>query len=95
MTAKVLGIRDLDFKTNDGNVIRGRQVFVCYKRDHVDGEFVDKVFIQHDSPLASVPFKYGQEYDFVYEVQGFRGKPVLVDIKKDGKSLVTSVMGNF
>lgn len=95
MTAKVLGTRDLDFKANDGKAIRGRQVFVCYKSDHVDGEFVDKVFIQHDSPLASVPFKYGQEYDFVYEVQGFRGKPVLVDIKKDGKSLVPSVMGNF
>lgn len=95
MTAKVLGTRDLDFKANDGNAIRGRQVFVCYKRDHVDGEFVDKVFIQHDSPLASVSFKYGQEYDFVYEVQGFRGKPVLVDIRQDGKSLVPSVMGNF
>lgn len=95
MIAKVLGTRDLDFKANDGNEIRGRQVFVAYKQDGVDGDMVDKVFIKHDSPLAFVPFKYGQEYDFVYEVHGFRGKPQLVDIKKDGKSLVTSVMGNF
>lgn len=95
MTAKVLGTRDLDFKANDGNEIRGRQVFVAYKQDGVDGDMVDKVFIRHDSPLASVSFKYGCEYDFVYEVHGFRGKPQLVDIKKDGKSLVPSVMGNF
>lgn len=95
MTAKVLGTRDLDFKANDGNEIRGRQVFVTYKQDGVDGDMVDKVFIRHDSPLASVSFKYGCEYDFIYEVYGFRGKPQLVDIKKDGKSLVPSVMSNF
>lgn len=95
MTAKVLGTRDLDFKANDGNEIRGRQVFVCYKQDGVDGDMVDKVFIKHDSLLASVPFKYGCEYDFVYEVHGFRGKPQLVDIKKDGKSLVPSAVGAF
>lgn len=95
MTAKVLGTRDLDFKANDGNKIRGRQVFVAYKQDGVDGDMVDKVFINHDSPLASVSFKYGCEYDFVYEVHGFRGKPQLVDIKKDGKSLVPSAVGAF
>ena len=95
MIAKVLGTRDLDFKANDGNEIRGRQVFVCYKQDGVNGDMVDKVFIKHDSPLASVSFKYGCEYDFVYEVYGFRGKPQLVDIKKDGKSLVPSAVGAF
>lgn len=95
MTAKVLGTRDLDFKANDGKEIRGRQVFVAYKQDGVDGDMVDKVFIKHDSPLAYVSFKYGVDYDFIYEVYGFRGKPQLVDIKKDGKSLVPSGTGNF
>ena len=95
MTAKVLGTRDLDFKANDGKEIRGRQVFVAYKQNGVDGDMVDKIFIKHDSPLAYVSFNYGVEYDFIYEVYGFRGKPQLVDIKKDGKSLVPSGTGKF
>ena len=81
MLAKVLGTRDLDFKATDGNEIKG--------------EMVDKVFVKHDSPLASVSYKFGSEYDFVYEIHGFRSKPQLVDIKKDGKSLVSSVGGIF
>lgn len=56
---------------------------------------VDKVFIKYDSPLSTVSFKFGSEYDFVYEIHGFRTKPQLVDIKKDGKSLVSSVGGIF
>lgn len=95
MLAKVLGTRDLDFKTNDGNEIKGKQIFVSYRQDGVNGELVDKVFVKHDSPLASVSYKFGSEYDFVYEIHGFRSKPQLVDIKKDGKSLVSSVGGIF
>lgn len=95
MTAKVLGTRDLDFKATDGNEIKGRQVFVAYHQDGVNGEMVDKVFIKYGSPLSSVSFKFGNEYDFVYEIQGFRSKPQLIDIKEDGKSLVSSVGGIF
>lgn len=95
MIAKVLGTRDLDFKATDGKEIKGRQIFVSYREDKVNGEMVEKVFVPHDSPFASVPFKFGQEYEFVYEVHGFRSKPQLVDIKKDGKSLVSSVSGLF
>lgn len=91
MLAKVLGTRDLDFKTNDGNEIKGKQIFVSYHQDDVNGEIVDKVFVNHDSPLSNVSFKFGSEYDFVYEIHGFRAKPQLVDIKKDGKSLVSSL----
>lgn len=91
MLAKVLGTRDLDFKTNDGNEIKGKQIFVSYHQDNVNGEIVDKVFVNHDSPLSNVSFKFGSEYDFVYEIHGFRAKPQLVDIKKDGKSLVSSL----
>lgn len=93
MLAKVLGTRDLDFKTTDGKEIKGKQVCVSYHLDGVNGEMVDKVFIKYDSPLASVSYKFGSEYDFVYEIQGFRSKPQLIDIKKDGKSLVSSVGG--
>lgn len=95
MLAKVLGTRDLDFKATDGNEIKGKQVFVSYHQDSVNGDMVDKVFINHDSPLSNVSFKFGSEYDFVYEIHGFRSKPQLIDIKKDGKSLVSSVSGIF
>lgn len=95
MLAKVLGTRDLDFKATDGKEIKGKQIFVSYPQDNVNGEIVDKVFVKHDSPLSNVSFKFGSEYDFVYEIHGFRAKPQLVDIKKDGKSLVSSVGGIF
>lgn len=95
MIAKVLGTRDLDFKASDGKEIKGKQIFVSYRQDKVDGELVDKIFINHDSPLLNVSYKFGSEYDFVYEIHGFRSKPQLVDIKKDGKSLVSSVGGIF
>lgn len=95
MIAKVIGTRDLDFNTADGKEIKGRQIFVTYHQDGVNGELVDKVFVSHESPLSDVSFKFGSEYDFVYEIHGFRNKPQLVDIKKDGKSLVSSVGGIF
>ena len=95
MLAKVLGTRDLDFEAADGKEIKGKQIFVFFHQDNVNGEMVDKVFIKYDSPLASVSYKFGSEYDFVYEIHGFRAKPQLVDIKKDGKSLVSSVGGIF
>lgn len=39
MLAKVLGTRDLDFKATDGNEIKGKQVFVSYHQDGINGEW--------------------------------------------------------
>ena len=48
MLAKVLGTRDLDFEATDGKEIKGKQIFVSYHQDNVNGEIVDKVFVKHD-----------------------------------------------
>lgn len=95
MLAKVIGTRDLDFKASDGKEIKGKQIFVSYHQDGVSGEMVDKIFVNHESPLVDVSYKFGDEYDFVYEIHGFRSKPQLIDIKKDGKSLVSPLSKAF
>lgn len=95
MLAKVIGTRDLDFKASDGKEICGKQIFVTYQLDGVCGEMVDKIFVNHDSPLVDVSYKFGDLYDFVYQINGFRSKPRLIDIKKDGKSVVSPLSKAF
>ena len=92
MLAKVLGTRDLDFKSNDGKHICGKQVFVCYPDNSgnstVHGEMVDKIFISAESGIKIPRFKFGEQYDFQYDVVGFgsRSRSVLREIlTKDGK----------
>lgn len=92
MLAKVLGKRPLDFTSKEGNRIQGTQIFVSYKdtnpKSETEGELVDKIFVSAESPVQIPLFKYGDEYDFVYETVGFgqKARSVLKEIlTKDGK----------
>ncbi len=101
MLAKVLGKRPLDFKSDDGKQICGTQIFVAYKdtnpKTQVEGELVDKVFVPHDSNVTIPLFKFGEEYDFVYDLVGFgsKARSVLKEIlSKDGKKLPADPTNN-
>lgn len=92
MLVRVLGKRELDFKSNDGKQIRGTQIFVAYKdtnpRSSSEGELAEKIFVPADSEVRIPLFEYGQEYDFQYESVGFgsHARSVLRRIlTKDGK----------
>ena len=52
MTLK--GYRKLDFTTDDGNVIKGNQLFVSFPEDGVTGEMTDKLFIQDGMELPAL-----------------------------------------
>lgn len=51
MEFKCIGIRQVDFKGNDGNQVSGLNLWLSYEDPHVDGVAVDKIFI----PLSRVP----------------------------------------
>lgn len=90
MLARVLGTRDLDFKSREGELIQGKQIFVAYKdtsdNNTVHGEMVEKIFVSHDSGVLIPDFKFGNEYDFQYVSSGFgsRARSVLSAIVAKG-----------
>ena len=59
MRVCVRGIRELDFKTADGEV-KGTQVFYSYPSEGIIGEKVDKLFLRKGFPLPAelAPGKY-------------------------------------
>lgn len=77
--ATVIGTRPLDFEDNKGNSIRGLQIFVTRHDKSVNGLISDKIFIPSNSKINIPVFKFGTEYDFIYD--GFGRKMELVDIK--------------
>ena len=44
-----IGIRELDFKTDDGDEVKGTQIFYSYPSDGVIGEKTDKLFVRKGS----------------------------------------------
>lgn len=77
--AKVIGTRNMDF-TKDGNHVCGMNVYIVRKAESVVGEMADKIFIRDGSQVHVPVFKFGKEYDFIYD--GFGRYQTLVDIKE-------------
>lgn len=46
MKAKLLGVRELDFKSNDGSAIKGTQWYISFPEEGVVGEMTDKLFLR-------------------------------------------------
>lgn len=61
MRACVRGTRELDFKTANGDEVKGTQIFYSHPDDGVIGEKTDKLFIRKGSlqlPPELAPGKY-------------------------------------
>ena len=61
MRVCVRGIRELDFKTENGDEVKGTQVFYSHPEEGVIGEKTDKLFIRKGSlqlPPELAPGKY-------------------------------------
>lgn len=78
--AKVIGTRFLDFADSKGGQIKGTQIFIVHEDEHTNGLMSDKIFVSADSKIQLPVFKFGTEYDFVYDVSGFSKYPKLVAI---------------
>lgn len=76
MKVKVLGTRELDFPTPNGQTIEGLNIYISYSYDDVNGEMTDKVFISRKSDVKIPVFKFGQYYDFRYDGIGKRQRLV-------------------
>ena len=53
MQAILLGVRKLDFTTNDGQV-KGTQLFIAFDEDDVQGKATDKIFVKSDIQLPKM-----------------------------------------
>lgn len=86
MNVQVVGLKHLDFTSNEGQRIQGTKIFVVYdaQDEYTEGKVTDSVFIPSNSPVVVPRFKFGDEYDFVYESSGLRGRARLIKILPKG-----------
>jgi hypothetical protein len=50
---KLLGARELDFKSGDGTAVKGSQLYVSFPEDGVVGEMTDKLFLRDGFTLPA------------------------------------------
>jgi len=53
MKVILLGVRNLDFTTQEGQV-KGTQLFIAFDEDDVKGKAADKIFIKSDMQLPKL-----------------------------------------
>lgn len=53
MKVKLLGARELDFKSGDGSPVKGIQLFISFPEEGVAGEMVDKLFLRNGFVLPA------------------------------------------
>lgn len=58
MKVKLVGVRKLDFNTDDGKNMKGTQLFFTYADDGITGMATDKKFIQRDEVFQINPFDF-------------------------------------
>ena len=68
MKINLLGIKKLDFTSNDQSKIKGTQLFVSFKDEGVDGQRTDKLFLKDGFTLPAL--KPGDVLDVTYNRHG-------------------------
>jgi hypothetical protein len=69
MQVKLLGTRALDFSSNDGDAIKGLQLFICFPEESVAGEMTDKLFIREGFAIPTT-CKPGDILDISFNRKG-------------------------
>ena len=69
MKVTILGVRKLDFLTKEGNPVKGRQVFIGFEANGVDGLQTEKVFLS-DLKFGNVDVVASADYDIAYNLFG-------------------------
>ena len=68
MLAKLIGISEINFTSNDGKQIEGHKIFVCHKDDNVTGLKTDSFFVRNDIKLSDV--KINDEVNIYFNSKG-------------------------
>ena len=102
MICTVVGVRKVDFTDQATQKrIKGTKVFIEYEQpddENLSGKVADSVFITEQSGIVVPMFKFGDQYDFVYETVGIgsKAKAKLSKITtKDGKEIKSSPFDPF
>ena len=84
MQVNLVGFKELDFKSKDGDHIKGTQLFVSFHEDETTGDKTEALFIRADSK-TQLPdkLKPGDVLDVSFNM---RGKVEAVK-RLDGKAL--------
>ena len=81
MQVTLQGFRNLDFKSKDGEQIKGTQLFVTFLDAETTGYMTERLFIRPEVQLPTL--KQGDLLDVSFNM---RGKVEVVE-KSDGKAL--------
>ena len=65
----VIGVRKVNFTTQDGNIVKGRTVYIGFEANDVDGMQTDKVFLS-DTKFGTVDIAVGLDYNIFYNRYG-------------------------
>ena len=79
MLAKLLGRMELDFKSKDGNTIKGTNLYIAFKSNNVEGLKADKVFVKPEIQMPNV--NVGDELDLSFDMNGKIDKVSIVKVK--------------
>ena len=83
MRVTLQGFRALDFKSDNGDQVKGTQLFVSFPNDEVTGNMTEKLFIRPETQLPE-KLKAGDVLDVTFNMRGKVEAVTLV--KSDGKS---------
>lgn len=50
----VIGIQKVDFKAQDGNVIKGTKLYLTFDKDYVDGKACETIFVKESISLVGI-----------------------------------------
>lgn len=70
MRVCVRGIRELNFKTENGDEVKGTQVFYSHPEEGVIGEKTDKLFIRKGSLQLPPELAPGKYFDIFCDTKG-------------------------
>lgn len=92
MLVTLQGFRSLDFKTNNGEQVKGTQIFVSFDDETVTGKMTDKLFVRPEIKLPenikpndvlSLQFNMkGKVQSIRLEQEKSNGMPSIQDNKK-------------
>ena len=69
MTVKLLGSSDVSFTTESGELVEGRNIYVCYPDEHTVGNRTDKFFVRNTIELPK-NLTIGDDINIVFNRYG-------------------------
>lgn len=69
MKARLMGLQIINFTNGDGEAINGKNIFVAFKDDNVEGYRTDKFFLK-ESIVLPKDLKLNEEVELAFNHRG-------------------------